>query len=67
MVAPKSKHALAWPRRRFPKPYPYCCCLFAVSPQVSLSYLRSYQGMGVADLACVSGCECEPQVGATTR
>lgn len=30
--------------------------------QVSLSYLRSYQGMGVADLACVSGCECEPQV-----
>jgi hypothetical protein len=30
--------------------------------EVSLSYLRSYAGMGVADVECVAGCECEPQV-----
>ncbi|PSC68178.1 Acyl-coenzyme A thioesterase THEM4 isoform A [Micractinium conductrix] len=29
--------------------------------QVSLSYLKSYKGMGTAELACVSGCTCEPQ------
>ena len=38
-------------------------CPPSLSPahQVSLSYLKSYQGMGTADLACVSGCECPPQ------
>lgn len=30
--------------------------------QVSLSYLKSYRGMGTADVACVSGCTCEPQL-----
>ena len=29
--------------------------------QVSLSYLRSYRGMGLAEVACVSGCACKPQ------
>lgn len=28
--------------------------------QVSLSFLRSYEGMGVADVACVAGCSCVP-------
>lgn len=30
--------------------------------QVSLSYLKSYRGMGTAQVACVSGCACEPQL-----
>ncbi|KAL4447553.1 hypothetical protein ABPG75_004772 [Micractinium tetrahymenae] len=30
--------------------------------QVSLSYLKSYRGMGTAQVACVSGCDCEPQL-----
>jgi len=30
--------------------------------QVSLSYLKSYRGMGTADVECVSGCQCEPQL-----
>ncbi|KAL4421416.1 hypothetical protein ABPG75_010707 [Micractinium tetrahymenae] len=27
--------------------------------EVSLSFLRSYEGMGTADVACVSGCSCK--------
>ena len=30
--------------------------------EVSLSYLKSYRGMGVADVACLSGCACEAHV-----
>lgn len=30
--------------------------------QVSLSYLKSYRGMGTARVACVAGCACEPQL-----
>lgn len=32
------------------------------APQVSLSYLKSYRGMGTARVACVAGCACEPQL-----
>ena len=28
---------------------------------VSLTYLKSYRGMGTADVACVSGCQCTLQ------
>jgi hypothetical protein len=30
--------------------------------QASLSYLKSYRGMGVAEVACVAGCTCRAQV-----
>lgn len=41
---------------------PLLLVFFHSNNQVSLSYLRSYTGMGTADLACVSGCKCAPQV-----
>ena len=30
--------------------------------QASLSYLKSYKGMGVAEVVCVAGCTCRAQV-----
>lgn len=30
--------------------------------EVHLSHLRSYSGMGTADIECLSGCACEPSV-----
>lgn len=69
--AARFKRRRPLPTAQLQRPSPVSAFLpFRASPvvlhllplQVSLSYLRSYQGMGVADLACVSGCECEPQV-----